>query len=342
MPASVCLTTTCRYFLMSENQELIRNRRVLAVDDDPANRDLMKEIFEREKYDYRLAASGDEALAIMKEYKPALVVLDQDMPGLSGLETLKIIKSQHSDVDVIFVSAHSNPQMVSQALEMGADDYIKKPFAIIELVSRIHVRFRIRDLREELKIANEKLADLSVKDDLTGLFNMRSIYEKIEYELKRVRRSGGSMACVMFDMDHFKTVNDGHDHLFGSYVLKEMGDLLRQHLRETDFAARYGGDEFLVVLTDVEERGVHTFSQRLLDKVRKHVFKDRSDSIQLTLSLGYSVASHQFDHEAKDLVRCADHALYRAKETGRNRVSGFGPGATIAHVNQLKKKKNAA
>lgn len=334
--------TACRYFFMSENQELIRNRKVLAVDDDPTNRELMTEIFSREQCEVRVAASGEEALAVLKDYHPALVVLDQDMPGLSGLDTLKLIKQDFPEIDVIFVSAHTSPRMVSQALEHGADDYVRKPFSIIELVSRVHVRFRIRDLREELRLANQKLADLSVKDDLTGLYNMRSMYDKIDYELKRVRRSGHSIACVMFDMDHFKKVNDGYDHLFGSHVLKEMGEILKRHLRETDFAARYGGDEYLVVLTDADEKGVQIFCQRLLDRVRKHIFKDKTDEIQLTLSLGYAVASHQFEFEARDLVRCADHALYRAKENGRNQVSGFGPGVTIAYVNQLKKKRAAA
>jgi diguanylate cyclase (GGDEF)-like protein len=146
----------------------------------------------------------------------------------------------------------------------------------------------------------------------------------------------------MFDMDHFKKVNDSHDHLFGSFVLKEMGRLLAELLRETDFAARFGGDEFLVVLTETDERGAHTFCHRLLQKVRSHTFQDKSDSIQLTLSLGYSVCSAQFEFTARDLVRAADHALYKSKEGGRNRTSGFGPGATIAHITEFLKKKPAA
>jgi diguanylate cyclase (GGDEF)-like protein len=232
--------------------------------------------------------------------------------------------------------------MVSQALEQGADDYIRKPFSIVELSSRVKVRFRIRDLREQLKKANDRLEELSVTDELTGLLNMRSIYEKIEYEIKRAKRSGRGLAVVMFDMDHFKKVNDSHDHLFGSFVLKEMGRLLAELLRETDFAARFGGDEFLVVLTETDERGAHTFCHRLLQKVRSHTFQDKSDSIQLTLSLGYSVCSAQFEFTARDLVRAADHALYKSKEGGRNRTSGFGPGATIAHITEFLKKKPAA
>lgn len=315
------------------------NRRVLVVDDDPANLTLIHEILERTPCEIKTATSALKGLEIMRAWKPALVVLDQDMPEMTGLEMLKAIRQHFEDVDVMFVSAHTNPMMVSQALEQGADDYIRKPFSVVELLSRVHVRFRIRDLRQDLKQANDRLAQLSVTDDLTGLLNMRSIYEKIDYEIKRARRSGLDMAVVMFDMDHFKRVNDGHDHLFGSFVIKQMGQLVREVLRETDFAARYGGDEFLVVLTDTDERGAHTFCHRLLQKVRNHTFQDKQDSIQLTISMGYAVGSAQFEFSPQDLVRAADHALYHAKETGRNRVSGFGPGATIAQITSFNKGK---
>ena len=311
------------------------------VDDDPANRDLLTQIFERENYEIQTAESGERALEILRGWNASLVVLDQDMPGLTGLETLKQIKAHFEGTDVVFVSAHSNPKMVSQALEQGADDYIRKPFSITELSSRVHVRFRIRDLREELRGANAKLADLSVKDDLTGLYNMRSIYEKIEYEIKRTKRTGRAMACVMMDMDHFKTVNDGHDHLFGSFVLREMGQILQRSLRETDFAARYGGDEYLVVLTETDEHGAKTFCDRVLQTVRGYTFRDKSESIQLTVSIGYSVCGPDFAFEPKDIVRCADHALYQSKENGRNQVNGFGLAETTAHLASLKKKSAA-
>lgn len=317
------------------------NRRVLIVDDDPNNLTLMRDILEHSKCEIRTASSGAEGLQTMASWKPALVVLDQDMPGMTGLEMLREIRRQYQDVDVMFVSAHSNPMMVSQALELGADDYIRKPFSVVELTSRVHVRFRIRDLREQLKTANDRLAELSVTDDLTGLLNMRSIYEKIEYEIKRAKRSGRGLAVVMFDMDHFKRVNDAHDHLFGSFVLKETGRLLKSLLRETDFAARYGGDEFLAVLTDTDERGAHTFCHRLLELVRGHLFQDKSDKIQLTVSLGYAVCSTQFEYSPQDLVRAADHALYQSKEGGRNQVSGFGAGATAADIMAYHKKQAA-
>jgi len=132
----------------------IPDRRVLIVDDDPNNLTLISEILATVSRDIRTANSAQLGLEIMNTWKPALVVLDQDMPGMTGLEMLKKIREKYDDVDVMFVSAHTNPMMVSQALEQGADDYIRKPFSIVELSSRVKVRFRIRDLREQLKKAN--------------------------------------------------------------------------------------------------------------------------------------------------------------------------------------------
>lgn len=314
------------------------SRRVLIVDDDPENLKLIGEVLLREKCEVKTSLSGQDALNILNEWKPALIILDYDMPGLSGLDTLKEIKIKYNDIDVMFVSAHTNPRLVSQALENGADDYLRKPFSLVELRSRVHVRFRIRDLREQLKVANERLAELTVTDDLTGLFNMRAIYEKIEYEIKRGNRNEKNVAVVMLDMDHFKTVNDNHDHLFGSFVLKEMGSILKNNLREVDFAARYGGDEFLIVLTEANEEGVKAFCERIRKKVEGYLFKNKSDEIKLTVSIGYALGASKQKIEARELVRVADHALYQSKEEGRNRVTGFSEDQTYEYLNELKKK----
>lgn len=314
------------------------NRRVLVVDDDPENLKLLGEILENEGCDYKLANSGVMALDILSQWPAALVILDQDMPGLTGLDVLRVIKRDCPDSDVMFISAHSNPRMVSQALESGADDYIRKPFSVIELVSRLRVRFRIRDLREQLRVANQMLADLSKTDDLTGLYNMRGIYDRIEYEIKRALRASRHISCIMLDMDNFKNVNDGHDHLFGSFVIKEMGRLIKESLREVDFAARYGGDEFLIVLTEADEHGVRTFCERLREKVRGHLFKEGRDQMKLTLSIGYAVSGLVHGYTARDLVRVADHALYESKENGRDRVTGYGPSETTERLFSTRKK----
>ncbi|HEX4925865.1 MAG TPA: diguanylate cyclase [Bdellovibrionales bacterium] len=320
----------------------VRPRRVLVVDDDNENCKLIHEALTNEGFDVRTANSGHEAMDVLTEWSPQLVLLDQDMPGMTGLETLRMLRKGHYDVDVMFVSANLSPKMVSDALEAGADDYIRKPFSFRELCSRVKVRFRIRDLRDDLQGANQKLFELSQRDDLTGLYNMRSMYERIDHELRRAKRTNKSVSCVMMDMDYFKTVNDGHDHLFGSFVLKEVGSLIKNGIREVDFAARYGGDEFLVVLCDTDQEGTKIFTERLRKTVQNHFFTDGKDGMKLTISIGYAVSTLGGETTARDLVRIADHALYEAKERGRNRVFGFGCDEVMQRLGQLRKKKSAA
>jgi len=168
------------------------------------------------------------------------------------------------------------------------------------------------------------LQDLVDHDYLTGLYNMRSMYNKIDYELKRAKRLKSKIACLMMDMDYFKSVNDGHDHLFGSYVLKSVGELIISTIRETDFAARYGGDEYLIVLTDANDEGSMILSERMREKIGKHVFKEGKDETQLTVSIGVAVSSaDDAELDARTLVRRADSALYRAKDSGRDQVTMF-------------------
>lgn len=174
----------------------------------------------------------------------------------------------------------------------------------------------------EIKLKQvEHLVDI---DDLTGLYNMRSMYEKLEAELVRGQQLSYSTAVVMIDMDHFKSVNDSNDHLFGSFVLAEMGRMIKQMVREVDFAARYGGDEFMVVLPQTSQKGVEAFCERVRAKIEDYLFKNEHYQIKLTASFGYALCNPGAkDLSSKALIRVADFALYNAKRGGRNKVCGI-------------------
>ncbi len=304
---------------MSELKKL-EQRRVLVVDDDSENRNLIVEVLEQEKYEVQAAASGQEAITLIQSWSPELVLLDYNMPGLSGLDTLTHLRKQQNYTAVIFVSANSDRDLVIECLSAGADDYIRKPFNAGELMARVMVRFRNKDVQDALSAANSKLQELAERDDVTGLYNMRFVYQKIDSELKRAKRYGRQVGCIMMDLDHFKQVNDNFDHLFGSHVLREIGQLIKRNMREIDFAARYGGDEFLLVLTETDEIGVATFADRIRKLIEAHVCTDGKNTFQRTASLGFSISSLEELMTPKELVLRADQALYRAKETGRNRV----------------------
>lgn len=296
-----------------------KDRRLLVVDDDPDSLSIIAEALRWEGYGVKTAISGQEALEAIQNWSPDLILLDVNMPGMNGLETLKDLRHKERYVSVMFISGNTATEAVIAGLDAGADDYIPKPFDPLELLARVRTQLRIKDLNDQLLAANERLKELVDTDDLTGLFNMRSVYQRLESELDRARRFGRQVCVVMMDMDHFKSVNDGHDHLFGSFVLSEVGGIIRNNIRSIDLGARYGGDEFMMILTETSPEGAMKFCERLGKAIAAKHFKNGTDEIRLTCSIGFAVTppgDNQTD--ARGLVRTADHALYEAKRAGRN------------------------
>ena len=300
-----------------ENQK----RRILAVDDDPESIRLLKAALEWDGYQVSTATSGEAALDKIATWHPHLILLDVRMPGINGLETLVQVRKSEEYVSTLFISGQSNSEDIIRGLDAGADDYICKPFHPPELLARIRCHLRIKDIRDQLNRANQRLKELAETDDLTGLYNMRSLYQKLDFELDRAHRYGRSVAVVMMDMDNFKLANDENDHLFGSFVLSQVGQIIKSNMRKVDLAARYGGDEFLIILTETNLDGAQTFCERIRSEIGNHIFRNEHHERKLTASLGFSFTdSGRMDIDAHTLVRYADRALYEAKEKGRNRI----------------------
>jgi diguanylate cyclase (GGDEF)-like protein len=301
-------------------------RRLVVIDDDEANCNLLREGLSTQGWEVYSETSAHRGIALIKEKAPDLVLLDQDMPEMSGVSLLKELRAMENYTAVIFISADDQTTTVTQALDEGADDYIRKPFSMLELIARIKVRFRIKDLHEELKAANAQLDQLAHTDELTNLFNMRHMFDRISDELKRCKRHGTYLSCIMLDLDHLKPINDNYGHLMGAFVIQEAGKMIRSCMRRVDFAARYGGDEFLIILRNTDEEGTHAFCERLRAMFDGHVFDNGTSQVNLiTTSIGYACTRGSSDLSPRDLVAVADHALYESKETGRNRVKGYGP-----------------
>lgn len=298
-------------------------RRILVVDDDQDYLKFVSKTLEFEGYQVQTADCGEKAIATITDQTPDLLILDINMPGISGIDTLKLLRKKLSYVAVIFISANDKPEDVILGLDAGADDYIRKPFDVKELLARVKAKLRIKDLNDQLRLANQRLQELVEIDDLTGLYNMRSIYQKLDSEILRAQRFKKKIAVIMMDMDYFKSVNDEHDHLFGSYVLAEVGKIIRENIRKVDFGARYGGDEFLIVITETNLEGALLFAHRLKDTITQHVFRSHHNTKKLTASLGMALTDPQIMLDARELVRRADEYLYTAKNKGRNRIEFF-------------------
>ncbi len=296
--------------------------KILLVDDDPDNLKIVKRLLEKEGYSVESATSGKDGLSLLDSYRPDLVLLDVNMPGMDGLETIQLLKRKENAAAVVFVTANTATEDVIRGLDAGALDYISKPFSGLELLARVRAQLRVKKLQDDLREANRKLQGLVEIDDLTGLYNMRSVYEKMDQEIERARRYGHGVAAIMLDMDHFKGVNDNHDHLFGSHVLAEVGKIIRKNIRTHDFGARYGGDEFLICLSQTTAEGAKLFCERLRKTMENYHFQHESDEIKLTASMGCAVVvDGKSLMDGRSLVRHADHCLYKSKENGRNQVT---------------------
>jgi len=295
--------------------------RILIADDDPEVTKLMWMILDMEGYSIDSAYSGAEALKKLDEWEPHLVLLDVNMPELSGLDTIIEVRKRADYVPVIFVSGNSETEDVIKGLSAGGDDYICKPFNPHELIARVKTQLRIKDLTDQLGEANKKLQALIEIDDLTGLYNMRNAYQKIDLEISRCKRFKKGIGAIMLDMDKFKRVNDDHDHLFGSFVLKEVGGIIRDSIRDVDMGTRYGGDEFMIILSATTYEGAQAFCERLRKKIESYKFDNGDHQMDLTTSIGLAVGyPDQYDLSSKSLLQWADKALYESKETGRNKV----------------------
>lgn len=302
-----------------------KSRQILVIDEDPDSIALIQEPLRWEGYEVKGLSSVREANEALNYWKPQLILIDPDLKDHDGVDFIANICNSPSNTSVLVTSKNSNTEYIIQMLDAGASDYIMKPFVPLEFLARVRTHLRIRDLQEELIATNDKLKELVDIDDLTGLYNMRSLYSRLEFEIERARRFDRSVCVVMMDMDHFKSVNDGHDHLFGSFVIAEVGKVIKATTRNIDIPARYGGDEFLIVLSETPVNGARMFCERLRKAIESATFTNGVDSIKLTISIGFAMTNASEQISAKDLVRRADMALYEAKRSGRNQVAEFTP-----------------
>ena len=271
------------------------------------------------------APSGLEALRILAAEKVDIVLTDLVMPGMDGFKLVKSIRShpEFKDVPIVILSVRSHLQDRVKGLSLGAWDFLVKPVHPVELHARIKAMLRVKSLQDGMKSRLRQLERIAVVDGLSGLYNKKYFAEFIRREANRTKRFGYKMSCIMMDVDHFKKINDTHGHPQGDRILKELGGMIGGMIREYDFAARFGGDEFALVLPQQKDlRGAKDLAERIRQKVERHVFgRDRSGRvIHVTLSVGAALMTSKDPGGHEKLLERADKALYQAKHQGRNCV----------------------
>ncbi len=306
--------------------------RILIVDDHEDNVELLRARLESWGYESESAADGAEALHKVEESPPDLILLDVMMPKIDGIEVARRVKGSTTlpFIPIIMQTALDATENKVEGLEAGADDYITKPIDFAELKARVKSMLRIKRLQEELEErerqlleANERLRHMSQTDSLTSLDNRRHLEERLDEMFEHARRLAEPFACVMCDLDRFKSVNDTYGHQAGDAVLKQFARILRGEMREIDRVGRYGGEEFMLLLPGTVLDAAVTFAERVRKQVEGHTFTFDGRSIRRTASFGVSAWPHPRIGNCDGLVRAADDAMYVAKETGRNRVVRF-------------------
>jgi diguanylate cyclase (GGDEF)-like protein len=293
---------------------------VLLVEDSAAIRALVRRMLVAGGHTVVEAAGGAAALAVCREQQPDVVLLDVEMPEMSGWDVLAAMKADPDlrDVPVVFLTGRSDTTDMVDGLRLGAHDYLRKPCEPTELLARVQAAARVKRLQDELRQRNEDLDRISRTDALTGLRNRRHVEEYLVKLTSLARRNAEPIAVLVIDIDHFKSVNDTHGHDAGDAVLREVAGRMLGSVRLEDMVGRWGGEEFLVVLPNTAAEGAAELAERLRQVVAETPCRlAGGEAVQVTISVG--CAASLMD-DAGTLVRSADAAMYEAKESGRNRV----------------------
>jgi two-component system cell cycle response regulator len=219
---------------------------------------------------------------------------------------------------VVFLTGRTGTDDVVEGLRLGAHDYLKKPFEPSELIARVSAAVRMKTVQDELRARNAELDRISRTDMLTGLANRRHTEERLRELIASCMGGAGALAVVLFDIDHFKHINDTFGHAGGDAVLREFAARLRSRPRDGEVQGRWGGEEFLVVLPEATAEEARAFAEQIRVCVEAEPF-GIDNEVTATITISGGCAKYRGD-DPDDLVRRADDALYRAKEAGRNRV----------------------
>ena len=293
---------------------------VLVIEDHPDQRDLLAIVLQREGYKVVTAANGVEALEKLESENIQIALSDIMMPKMDGFELIKRIRSNPTlkSIYLILITARIQEGDRVRGLDLGADDYITKPFSFSELLARVRVGSRVVQYQQHLEYQTQV-------DSLTGLYNRRAFEKKVHEEFERSKRYHSPLSMLILDIDNFKTINDTYGHHGGDAALVKISETFREKTRQSDFPARYGGEEFVLILPETDEENAILVAGKIHDAIRSCAFGTSTRSFTLTVSIGVSSSSARYYSDWREMLNDADRALYIAKNTGKDRVETWDP-----------------
>ena len=294
--------------------EQLNGHKIAVLDDNKLESKIIQKIFELNNIiniDYY--TSPNELLNRKEEY--SLYLIDFILPTMSGEQVILELRKKYKYALIIAISAMDNQKIISNMLSSGADDYIIKPFNVNIFMARLKANIRTFLLLQELKEKNVALEEMVKVDGLTNLYNHKYIVERLDEEIKRAQRYNKKLSIIMFDIDKFKLINDNYGHQFGDAVLIKMSNELKATIRGTDIAGRYGGEEFIVILPEIDLENAVKLAERLRIRISNIKFKE--ENFRVTISGGVAELEKE---KVFELIGKSDALLYKAKANGRNRI----------------------
>lgn len=288
---------------------------VLIVDNDESIRQLLESKLTEYGHRVATARNGAEALDLAGDFSPQLILLKVSMPGMDGFEVCRRLKDdpETRGIPVIFLTARAESIDKMDGLNIGGLDYITTPFDDAELLARTTSALRLKQLQDELSSPAEA-------DSLTGLLNRPFFTVQYHRECNRSRRYDSLFAMVVVDIDRFEQINRTHGSAFGDSVLREMASILREQTRESDYVARWGSDEFALMLPEGNLPKAIGFAKKLYAAVADHEFGPAETKIRLTVSIGVASRQNLGGRDPGDLLKLARQCLHGAKEEGGDRI----------------------
>ena len=297
---------------------------VLLVEDNEGDARLVRHILEEFPLRLERVSRGKDAMQIAQSGEADLMLLDILLPDMSGFEVCQQVKNSYKgqDIPIVVLTCLDDLDSKLKCIELRTDDYLVKPIVARELQARVRILLEKKRQLDKLRSHYQAAMDSAVIDWLTGLYNHGYFKKFLDLEIKKSLRQKYPISLIMLDVDNFKTYNDSHGHSVGNILLQELAQIIRKSVREVDLVARYGGDEFAVVLPYADIQGAYQVAQRIDQDVRTHRFSnitfDREP--QMTVSMGLAWYPKDAVH-MDELVHSADQRLYGAKQKGKNQIS---------------------
>ncbi|MGH8583244.1 MAG: diguanylate cyclase [Gammaproteobacteria bacterium] len=291
--------------------------KVLVADDDAATRLQLCAMLGAWGHDVQAVTDGTEAWKILGAgERPSIAILDRMLAGLDGIEVCRRVRQQGDwpCIYIVMTSLRADRNDVFAGLDAGADDWLAKPVDAVELEARLRVARRVMHLQQRLRVE-------AALDPLTGIWSRRGIEEVLGREFARSLREGRPLAALMIDLDRFQAVNDAHGRVVGDEMLRELVRRMQAGLRGTDAIGRYGGEEFLVVLSGANAILCGEIAERLRLRIARQPLATRIGEVAVTASIGAAATHIPSGTLAERLIQRAGDALLEAKRAGRNRVT---------------------